>query len=165
MVCGAFLGWDGELVSLIGSLEQFDLANILRRIEVFAKTGLCVVKKQDIWVEFYFRQGQLVCIGPIRTTVTLIDRLMQPKLLSPQVLPQVMSLLGSEDVNETRTALTLINEGYLSREILRAWSSQETSQVLQAVFSWPIGEIYFEDDCPTPADRLLVALSISSLLD
>jgi len=36
---------------------------------------------------------------------------------------------------------------------------------LQAIFSWPTGDIYFEDDCPTPADRLLVALSISALLE
>ena len=69
-------------MSFIGSLEQLDLANILRRVEVFAKTGLLVVKQQDSWVEFYFRQGQLVCIGPMPANVTLIDRLLQANLLS-----------------------------------------------------------------------------------
>ena len=153
-------------MSLIGSLEQFDLANILRRIEVFSKTGLLVVKQQEgLWVEFYFRQGQLVCMGPMRTNATLIDRLLQANLISAQVLPRVMSIVSSVESNETRLALALINEGFLSREILRAWSSQETSQVLQAIFTWPAGEIYFEDDCPTPPDRLLVALSVISLLD
>jgi hypothetical protein len=153
-------------VSLIGSLEQFDLANILRRIEVFSKTGLLVVKQEEgLWVEFYFRQGQLVCMGPMRTNATLIDRLLQANLISAQVLPRVISIVSSVESNETRLALALINEGYLSREILRAWASQETSQVLQAIFTWPAGEIYFEDDCPTPADRLLVALSVASLLD
>lgn len=154
-----------KIVSLIGSLEQFDLANILRRIEVFSKTGLLVIKQGEMWVEFYFRQGQLVCVGPMRANVTLFDRLLQAKLISHQSLPQIKQMLGSSETNETRIALTLINEGYLSREILRAWASLETSQILQAIFSWPSGEIYFEDDCPTPTDRLLIALSISALLE
>jgi hypothetical protein len=152
-------------VSLIGSLEQFDLANILRRLEVFSKTGLLVVKQGDIWVEFYFRQGQLVCIGPMRANTTLIDRLLQANLLSQQSLPQVRALIDPSESNETRIALALINGGYLSREILRAWASHETSQILRAIFSWPTGEIYFEEEHPTPPDRLLVALSVSTLLD
>lgn len=152
-------------MSLIGSLEQLDLANILRRLEIFAKTGLLAVKRQDTWVEFYFRQGQLVCLGPIRTNATLVDRLLQAQLLSFQALPQVMSVINVDEPNETRVALALINEGYLSREILRAWSAYETSQVLQSMSTWTAGEIYFEEDCLTPANRLLVALSISTILD
>ncbi|MEO7021456.1 MAG: DUF4388 domain-containing protein [Ktedonobacteraceae bacterium] len=152
-------------MSLIGSLEQLDFANILRRIEIFAKTGLLIIKQQDVWVEFYFRQGQLVCIGPVRANVTLIDRLLQANLLSFQALSQVISVINAAESNETRIALSLINEGYLSREILRAWAAHETSQVLQTISAWKTGEVHFEEDYSTPADRLLVALSISTLLD
>lgn len=154
-----------KIVSLIGSLEQFDLANILRRLEVFSKTGLLVAKQGEMWVEFYFRQGQLVCVGPMRANVTLIDRLVQANLISAQSLPQVRQIVGSSEVNETRIALALINGGYLNREMLRAWAAHETGQILQAIFSWPMGEIYFEEGCQTPADRLLVALSVSALLE
>ncbi len=118
-----------------------------------------------MWVEFYFRQGQLVCVGPVRANISLIDRLVQAQLLSPQSLPQIRQIVAPGEVNETRIALALINEGYLSREILRAWAAHETSQILQAIFSWPTGEIYFEEDHQTPPDRLLVALSISTLLE
>lgn len=152
-------------MSLIGSLEQFDLANILRRIEVYTKTGLLVVKQGSNWAEFYFRQGQLVCIGPVRANVSLIDRLLQARLLSTQSLPQIMTLINPSERNETQIALTLINEGYLSRDVLRAWASHEASQMLTTLLSWSNGEIYFEDDCPSPADRLLVGISISTLLE
>lgn len=152
-------------MSLIGSLEQFDLANILRRIELYSKSGLLVTQQGDVWIEFYFRQGQLVCIGPVRTNVTLIDRLIQANLLSPQVLPQIASTLNSLGSNETQIALALIQAGYLSREMLRAWFAHEASQILQVVFSWQKGDIYLEEDRPTPPDRLLVALPISMLLD
>lgn len=152
-------------MALLGSLEQFDLANILRRLEVFSKTGLLVVKQADRWFEFYFRQGQLVCTGPMRANTTLIDRLLQAKLLSVQALPQIMAVINSSESNETQIAFALIKEGYLSREALRAWTSHETSQILQTVFSWSTGEIYFEEEQVTPADRLLVALSVSTLLD
>ncbi len=163
--CLSHFGTDGVIVSLIGSLEQFDFANILRRIEVFSKTGLLVAKQGEMWVEFYFRQGQLVCVGPVRGNVTLIDRLLQANLLSAQAMPQVKQIVDFSETNETRIALALINEGMLSREILRAWAAHETSQILQAIFSWPTGEIYFEEDCSTPVDRLLIALSVSALLD
>lgn len=152
-------------MSFIGSLEQFDLANILRRLEAFTKTGLLVVKQGEIWVEFYFRQGQLVCVGPMRANTTLVDRLLQANLLTRQALPQVRALIDPSEANETRLALALINGGYLSREVLRAWSSHETSQILRAVLSWPTGDIYFAEERATPPDRLLVALSISTLLD
>ncbi len=152
-------------MSLIGSLEQFDLANILRRIEVFAKTGLLVVKHERLWVEFYFRQGQLVCIGPVRSNATLVDRLLAARLLTAQMNPQLKQVVAAVSANETQIAVALINQGYLSREGLRAWSAHETTQILQAVLMWSAGSIYFEDDQPTPADRLLVALSVSTLLD
>jgi hypothetical protein len=152
-------------VALIGSLEQFDLANILRRLEVFSKTGLLVVKRGDIWIEFYFRQGQLVCTGPNRANTKLVDRLFQAKLLPAQSLPQVMAAVNPSESDETQVALALINAGYLSREALRAWRSHETSQILQTVCSWPVGEIYFEEDCLAPANCLLVALSVTALLD
>jgi hypothetical protein len=152
-------------VSFIGSLEQFDLANILRRLEAFTKTGLLVVRQAEIWVEFYFRQGQLVCVGPMRANTTLIDRLLQANLLVQQALPRVRALVDPSESNETRIALALINGGYLSREVLRAWSSHETSQILRALLGWPGGDIYFEEEQATPPDRLLVALSISALLD
>ena len=124
-----------------------------------------MVQQGDLWVEFYFRQGQLVCVGPMRANTTLIERLTQAQLLSPGSLPQVRALIDPAETNETRLALTLINEGYLSREVLRAWASHETSQILRTVLSWSSGEIYFEEDRPTPANRLLVALSISTLLE
>lgn len=152
-------------VSFIGSLEQLDLANILRRVEVFAKTGLLVVQQENVWVEFYFRQGQLVCTGPVDADTTLIDRLLQAKLLSYESLPQVLAVIDAAESNETRIALALINEGYLNREILRAWAAHETSQVLQTIAAWSTGEVYFEEGCSTPADRLLVARSISTILD
>ncbi len=152
-------------MSLIGSLEQFDLANILRRIEVFKKSGLLVVKQSRLWVEIYFRQGQLVCIGPMRGNMTLVDRLLQANLLTQQQLPRVMPLVATSGLSETRLAVLLINDGCLSHETLRNWAAKETSQVLQVIFSWPEGEIYFEEDKQVPADRLLVALSVNMLLD
>lgn len=160
-----FDGWTVKIVSLIGSLEQFDLVNILRRIEVFSKTGLLVVKQAELWIEFYFRQGQLVCVGPMRANVTLVDRLVQANLLSPQVLPQVRQMIKPTETNETQIALALIQAGYLDREVLRTWAAQETTRILQAVFAWPTGEIYFDENCQTPADRLLIALSLSALLE
>ena len=71
-------------MSFIGTLEQFSLSTILLKIEEEAKTGVLIIKQEAQWVELSFRQGQLVCIGPVRSNKTLGDRLLQAGVISQQ---------------------------------------------------------------------------------
>jgi Domain of unknown function (DUF4388) len=151
-------------VSLIGTLEKIELSRVLERIESHNKTGLLVIKPGGHWVELYFRAGRLMCIGPVRTQASLGERLFQEGLITAQALQEVAQVLGGEQFRETRMALTLMDMGYVSHEKLRSWASRKAIEVLQVLFSWSSGEIYFDDDVQPPPDRLLVALAISSLL-
>jgi Domain of unknown function (DUF4388) len=151
-------------VLLIGSLEQFNLSNVLQRIEAYAKTGLLIVKQEEKWVELSFRQGLLMCIGPVRSNKTLGDRLLQAGVISQGALQEVISVLGSSLQSETRTAITLSDLGYVNQESLYNWAATEALKVLQVLLTWFTGEIYFEEGMQPPADRLLIALSVSSLL-
>ena len=81
-------------MSLIVSLEQFSLASILRGIESNGKTGLLKIHRGEKWVELYFRQGQLLCIGPIRSNITLGDRLLQAGIISQQALQEALAFIG-----------------------------------------------------------------------
>jgi Domain of unknown function (DUF4388) len=152
-------------VSLLGTLEQFNLSNVLQRIEAHEKTGLLVVRQGAQWVEFYFRDGRLLCIGPVRTSATLGDRLLQDKIISQQVWQETKRILASDEQSETRVALTLMERGYVSREKLRFWTIEKSLIVLRAILAWTSGEIYFEESTQPPSDRLLVAMSISSLIE
>jgi len=151
-------------VPRIGTLEQFNLSSILQRVETHAKTGLLTVKQGQRRVEFYFRAGQLMCIGPIRTSVTLAERLLQDKVISPQVFQYISQTLSPEQQGETPMALILLGEGLVQDSELRAWATRKTHEVLDALLKWLSGEIYFEEEVQPPPDRLLVALTISSLL-
>jgi len=151
-------------VSLIGTLEQLNLSNVLQRIEAYAKTGLLVIKQGVQWVELYFRDGRLMCLGPIRPNITLGDRLLQAGVISPQALQEALLALGAAPPSETRMALTLMDLGHVSHEGLRAWATKQASEVIQVLLTWPTGEIYFEDGQQPTTDRLLIALSITSLL-
>jgi hypothetical protein len=151
-------------VSLIGTLEQFNLSSVLQRVETHAKTGLLIVKQGAHWVEFYFREGRLICIGPVRTNATLGERLLQDGIVSAQALQQALFAIGSDQLGETRTARTLMDMGLVEHSALRAWATQKAIDVLQVLLLWTSGEIYFEDEVPPPPDRLLVALSASALL-
>jgi len=151
-------------VSFIGTLEQFSLSTILQQIEGNAKSGLLTIKQEAQWVELSFRQGQLMCIGPIRSNKTLGDRLLQAGVISQKALREVSSTLGASLQNETRTAITFIDLGYLNQDSLYIWARQEASKVLQVLLSWTTGEIYFEEGLQPPSDRLLIALSVSSLV-
>jgi hypothetical protein len=151
-------------VSLIGKLEQVSLPVIFQRLEQYAKTGVLVVKQEGQWVELYFRNGRLMCIGPIRVNITLGDRLVQAGVITPLALQEVILTLGEAHLSETRIALTLMDLGYTSNDNLRTWAAKEAASVLAALLTWKNGEIYFEDNQYPPADRLLVALTISSLL-
>ena len=152
-------------MAFIGSLEQFDLSNVLRRVEVFTKTGLLVVRHGEQWVELYFRQGLLVCIGPVRPDITLGDRLLQSGVIPRQALQEAAAVIGPSDLSETRIAITLIDLGYVNQNILYTWASKEAVRVLQILLAWSSGDIYFEDDSPPPNDRLLLSFSVTTLLD
>jgi hypothetical protein len=151
-------------VSLIGSLEKVNLSDILRRVEAYAKTGLLKVQQGEQRVELYFRQGQLMCIGPVQTNITLGDRLLQDRVISQEALQEVMSAIELSHRSETRMALTLIDLGHVNHEGLRTWAANEASKVIRVLLRWPKGEIYFEDEVQPAAERLLISLSVTSLL-
>jgi hypothetical protein len=151
-------------VSLIGTLEQFNLSSVLQRVETHSKTGLLIVKQGAHWVEFYFREGRLLCIGPVRTNATLGERLLQDGVISAQALQQALLAIGSDQPGETQTALALMDMGLAEHSALRAWATQKALDVLRVLLIWTSGEIYFEDEVPPPPDRLLVALSVTALL-
>ena len=151
-------------MSLIGTVEKIHVASVLQRIETFTKTGLLVIKQDTQWVEFYCREGRLLCVGPIRTDATLGERLWQDGVISSQALQETMLAIGSAVPSETRIALTLMDLGHVTREELRAWATEKTEGVLASVLSWPTGELHFDEDSDPPSERLLVSLSISALL-
>lgn len=151
-------------MSLIGTLEQFGLANVLQRIEGHAKTGLLLIRQGSQWIELYIRDGQLLCVGPLRTNATLGERLVHDRIISQTVFHETSLVLGDANGSESRTARTLMELGYVSRDELRNWTIHNTAAVLKVLLSWEAGEIYFDDDTPPPADRLLVSMSLSFLL-
>lgn len=146
------------------SLEQFNLASILRGIESNGKTGLLKIQRGEKWVELYFRQGQLVCIGPIRLNITLGERLLQAGIISQQALQEALAIIGEAQPSETRMVLTLIDLGHVSYESLYEWAAKEAADVINVLLTWPTGEFGFEEELQPPIDRLLISLPVSSLL-
>ena len=151
-------------MTLIGELEQLGLSFVLQEIETNAKTGLLEIKRGTQCVELYFRDGRLMCIGPIRANATLWDRLVRAGVISPQALQEAIFSIGVAQPNETRIALTLIDLGYVNHEGLRTWAMKEASEVLEVLLKWKTGQLYFEDHRQPPDGRLLVAISITLLL-
>lgn len=148
----------------IGTLERLNLSVVLQGIETYAKTGLLVIKQDAQWVELYFRDGRLLCIGPVKTNTTLGERLLQAGVISQSALQDALLTIGDAQCGETRMALTLMELGHVSHEGLRAWATKEATNVLRVLMQWRKGSISFEEGLPAPADRLLVALSCLSLL-
>jgi hypothetical protein len=145
-------------------LEQINLSLVLQGIETYAKTGLLVMEQEGQWVELYFRDGRLMCIGPVNDNTTLGDRLLEAGIISQQALQDALLTIGEAQLGETRVALTLMELGHVSHEGLRTWAAQEASNVLKVLLTWRKGNLYFEEGQQPPADRLLVALSCMSLL-
>ena len=152
-------------MSLIGTLEQFSLPNVLRRLESFEKTGLLVLKQEAQWIEMNFHEGRLLCVGPLRTQATLGERLLQDGLISPSALQEVLQALANSDQNESRTAQKLLELKIITRAQLRSWMIEKTVDVLRVLLLWSSGDIYFDEGASPPTDRLLVSMSVSELLE
>lgn len=151
-------------MSLIDTLKQLGLPGVLREIEAQGGTGLLIVKQGTHWVELYFRQGRLMCIGPIRTNATLGERLLHAGIISEQAWKAAQQAIGAEPLTEIHIALTLMNLGLIGHEALRAWATQCASEVIQAILYWTQIQVRFEEEVMPPDDRLLVAVAISTLL-
>jgi hypothetical protein len=152
-------------VSLIGTLEQFKLAEVLQRLERHAKTGLLIIQQSSQWIEFYISDGHLLCIGPLRTQATLGERLVQDGVIPQGALQETLLVLGNAQAGESQTARKLIELRYASREALRAWTIRNTTKALKVLLLWESGDIYFEEGTLPPNDRLLVSMSLSSLIE
>lgn len=151
-------------MSFITSLEQLHLPEVLRRIEAHSKTGLLIIKQNAQWVEFYFRNGRLMCIGPVRADAPLEKRLLQAGVISPQALHEALQVIGMPQPGETRLVITLMDLGYTNRDELRTWAMREATDVLQVILQWRSGDVRFDDEVQPQNDPLLVALSPAALL-
>ncbi len=151
-------------MSPIGSLDKVNLSDILKRVESHGKTGLLRVQQAEQRVELYFRRGQLMCIGPVQTNITLGERLLQDNIISKDALQEVMSAIELSHASETRIALTLIDLGHVNHEMLRTWAAHEASKVIHILLRWSAGEVYFEDEVQPAPERLLISLPVTSLL-
>lgn len=150
-------------MSFVSTLEQLRLSEVLPRIETHSKTGLLSIKQGTQQVEFYFRDGKLMCIGPVRANAPLEVRLLQAGVISSEALQESLRTIGPQP-GETRLVINLMDLGYTSRDDLRAWATQEACDVLRVLLQWRSGEVQFENNVQPPNDRLLVALSPSALL-
>lgn len=151
-------------MSFIRALEQLHLPEVLQGIEAHSKTGLLIIQQDAQWVEFYFRNGSLTCIGPVRADAPLEKRLLQAGVISLQALHDALQVIGMPQPGETRLVIALMDLSYTSREDLRAWAIREATDVLRVLLQWRRGEIRFEDDVQPQNDPLLVALSPAALL-
>ncbi len=105
-----------------------------------------------------------MCICQQHVDIPLGERLVQSGVISAQALQEATRATGDAFPNETRLVITLMDLGYVQREELRAWATKEAIQVLQELLTWAGGELYFEEEVPPPTGRLLVSLSLSTLL-
>ena len=105
-----------------------------------------------------------MCIGPVRTNVTLGERLLQDGVITPQMLREALQAIGSAEPSETRMALTLMDRHALGQESLRSWANRKALDVLNVLMLWPEGEVHFDEGVLPGSERLLIAVSVSQLL-
>ncbi len=145
-------------------LEQLDLSSILQRVEMHAKTGLLVVDKGEHRVELYFRDGRLMALGPMHSPLSLGEQLCQMGYISTSALQQVLALIGNKHFSEISLASKLIELGYVNQDQLRSWATRRAQEAIRTITGWSSGTVSFEEQKMPPADRLLVAVAISSFL-
>lgn len=151
-------------MSFLGTLEQVNITLLLQRIEEHKRIAALIIKQDARRIEFYFRDGRLMCIGPVRSDTTPGDRLVKAGIISPEKLRETLVMPGAATASETRLALILMELGYITHDDLYLWASKEAASVFQVVLAWQSGDVYLEEGIQPPADRLLIALPIVSLL-
>jgi uncharacterized protein DUF4388 len=154
-------------MQLAGTFRQYSLTDVLEIIVSGKRTGRLAAGRGGPMAYAYFSQGQWVYGERLGTGLTLVEQLVQARLITPEQVSGVLGMRVEDTVAlpDAQVARMLTASGVLSQEQLRAWATQDAINMLAVMLTWTDGEFQFEDGVPAPAGQLVLPLEVSPMVE
>lgn len=147
--------------SLQGTLESFQLPEILTFLSTARKTGTLVVES-GMWKSSVFLDaGALVYATSSQASLRLGELLLRKRKISSAQFAQIDALMQSDG---GRFGQIAVQQGVLSEEQLRDFLKIQVSEILFDAFVWREGTFSFVDEMTLPPYAATIAVDLPNLI-
>lgn len=122
-------------MSLVGTLEELGLGEILQIVNLSRKTGVLSLSSRDRNGSVFFRHGQVIRATSSTYKQSLGEVLIQKGVIDLHVLRKALALQHEYDFCESLGAILVKNFG-VSQEIIEEVVREQIENVVFSLFSW-----------------------------
>ena len=130
-------------MSLVGTLEELGLGEILQIVSLSRKTGILSLTSKGRDGSVFFRHGQVVRAASSTYQQSLGEVLIQKGVIDPAVLRKSLAFQQEHGFCE-RLGVILVKNFGVSQEIIEEVVREQIENVVFSLFSWSEGTFKFE---------------------
>ncbi|GEM_PF-509827 len=148
---------------LQGSLQEFNLPNVLQLVKMSAKTGTLTVRREGRLGQLHFRDGHIHYAAVEPATMPIGERLVRSGAITPRQLEE--ALAAQRDVGQDRRlGSVLVTLDYIDRETLAQAIGDQIEEAAFDLLGWTEGQFQFSGEASPPDEDILVELTVDGLI-
>ena len=152
-------------MALRGNLKDFSLPDVFQLVTFSRKTGVLRIEREDsaqgsVW----FRDGDVFFAQSNWHTELLGERLVRAQRLTSQALARALKIRTDEGEDGRRLGQILIDEGYITDEVLEAFVSEQIQETIFDLMRWDEGEFDFEAMPEAVEEDIGLSVSIENVI-
>ena len=141
---------------LAGSLETFNIANLIQFLSSDQKTGVLQISSGGNTAKIFIKSGFIVYATSSQHKFRLGHLLRSEGLLSDEKLQECLQL--AEEKNQ-QLGRFLVEQGYISRSSLKDFLHLQAEEILYDIFLWEAGDFEYTDTPINIKEKLFIPLN------
>jgi hypothetical protein len=130
-------------MSIQGSLDTFDLSNLLQMIKYERKSGKLTISSKDNDVQLLMQEGDIVFATESRKTNRIGQLLVNNGVISSKILDEALVLSRKK---KQGIGKTLVEQGRITVGELNAFLLKQAENSIYNVFLWESGQFIYKDE-------------------
>jgi hypothetical protein len=143
-------------MSLAGSLETFNIANLIQFLSSDQKTGVLQISGGANTAKIFIKSGFIVYATSSQQEFRLGHLLRSAGVLSDEKLQECLQLAKEKNQQLGRF---LVEQGYISRSSLKDFLHLQAEEILYDIFLWDAGDFEYTDAPINIKEKLFIPLN------
>lgn len=131
-------------MALRGNLKDFSLPDVFQLVQLSGKTGVLRIQGTEAEGSIWFRDGDVFFAQSNWRREQLGERLVSAQRITPAALARALELRAAEPDGGRRLGEILVNEGYITQQVLEAFVQEQIQDTIFDLMRWDEGEFDFE---------------------
>ncbi|MRS13140.1 MAG: DUF4388 domain-containing protein [Actinobacteria bacterium] len=131
-------------MALRGNLKDFSLPDVFQLVQLSGKTGVLRIQGVESEGSIWFRDGDVFFAQSNWRREQLGERLVSAQRITPAALARALELRESEPEGGRRLGEILVNEGYITQQVLETFVQEQIQDTIFDLMRWDEGEFDFE---------------------